>query len=68
MDREHIFSMIEAERHRQNEIHPRTKVEDMPLVLTEEFLEVLRAMQGEGDLEEELVQVAAVVVRWLEKF
>ena len=35
-------------------------------VLVEEIGEVGRALQGEGDLKEELIQVASVVVRWIE--
>jgi len=35
-------------------------------VLMEEVGEVGKAMQGDGDLQEELIQVAAVCVRWLE--
>lgn len=35
-------------------------------VLTEEFLEVVRALQGEGNLKEELVQTASVCCRFLE--
>jgi hypothetical protein len=41
---------------------------EMVVVLTEEFLEVVRALQGEGDLQEELIQTASVIVRWLENF
>jgi NTP pyrophosphatase (non-canonical NTP hydrolase) len=39
---------------------------DMLSVLIEEVGEVGKAMQGDGILEEELVQVAAVCVRFLE--
>lgn len=35
-------------------------------VLVEEVGEVARAMQGDGNLDDELVQVAAVCTRWLE--
>lgn len=35
-------------------------------VLTEEFLEVIRAFQGEGNIKDELVQTASVCVRILE--
>ena len=35
-------------------------------VLMEEIGEVAKALQGDGDLKEELVQSAAVCVRWLE--
>jgi hypothetical protein len=36
-------------------------------ILVEEIGEVARALQGEGDLKEELVQTASVCVRWLEQ-
>lgn len=35
-------------------------------VLVEEIGEVASALQGDGDLKEELVQVASCCVRWLE--
>lgn len=35
-------------------------------VLVEEIGEVASALQGDGDLREELIQVASVSVRWLE--
>lgn len=35
-------------------------------VLVEEIGEVAQALQGDGDLREELIQVASVSVRWLE--
>lgn len=35
-------------------------------ILVEEVGEVAKALQGEGDLKEELIQVASVVVRILE--
>ena len=35
-------------------------------VLMEEIGEVAKALQGDGDLKEELVHSAAVCVRWLE--
>lgn len=35
-------------------------------VLIEEIGEVGRALQGEGNLQEELIHVASVCVRWLE--
>jgi NTP pyrophosphatase (non-canonical NTP hydrolase) len=35
-------------------------------ILVEEMGEVGRALQGESDLAEELIHVAAVAVRWLE--
>jgi NTP pyrophosphatase (non-canonical NTP hydrolase) len=39
---------------------------DMMAVLIEEVGEVGKAMQGDGYLQDELIQVAAVCVRWLE--
>lgn len=39
---------------------------EMIVVLTEEFLEVVRALQGEGDVKEELIQTASVCIRILE--
>lgn len=39
---------------------------EMLSVLIEEVGEVGKAMQGDGSLTDELVQVAAVCVRWLE--
>lgn len=67
MDRERAIQEIIEERGRQESLHPWTTLEQMPIILTEEFLEVIRALQGEGDIEEELVHVAAVCMRWLEK-
>lgn len=84
MDRQVIFRLIDEERERQDIIHPIIKrkyddknVElianlidqtDFLAVAVEEIGEVARAMQGEGDLQEELVQLASVCVRWLEQF
>lgn len=39
---------------------------EMLAVLVEEIGEIARALQGEGNLEEEMIQAAAVIVRWLE--
>lgn len=83
INRVEIFRAIEAERERQDKLHPIIKskkhedpdvraVETMIFnneflaVLVEEFGEVGSALQGEGDLKEELIQVASVAVRWLE--
>jgi NTP pyrophosphatase (non-canonical NTP hydrolase) len=41
--------------------------EFMP-ILVEEVGEVGTALQGEGDLQEELIHVASVCVKWLENF
>lgn len=39
---------------------------DFLAVLIEEIGEVGKALQGEGDLKEELIQSASVCIRWLE--
>ena len=39
---------------------------DFLMVLIEEVGEVGTALQGDGDLQEELIQVASVCIRWLE--
>ena len=39
---------------------------DFLMILIEEVGEVGTALQGEGDLQEELIQVASVCIRWLE--
>ncbi len=39
---------------------------EMLAILVEEVGEVASAIQGDGDLAEELTHVAAVCVRWLE--
>lgn len=83
IERAEIFERIEAERARQDKLHPKPTVKesespeikaiahylwltDMLAVILEEVGEVGRALQGEGDLAEELTHVAAVAVRWLE--
>lgn len=40
---------------------------DLLAVLVEEVGEVAQACQGEGNLTEELIQVASVAIRWLEQ-
>jgi NTP pyrophosphatase (non-canonical NTP hydrolase) len=63
-----IFEAINAERARQNKKHPEFQKELRMAVLAEEVGEVGTALQT-GDLEnlrEELTQVAALAVRWLE--
>jgi hypothetical protein len=83
IDRAEIFRLIEQERARQENLHPKRNVKesesaevkaiahylwltDMLAVLIEEVGEVGKALQGEGNLKDELVQVAAVCSRWLE--
>jgi NTP pyrophosphatase (non-canonical NTP hydrolase) len=83
IERSEIFRLIEAERDRQDKLHPiiqKKKDDDndtiavkniistntLLAVLMEEIGEVAKALQGDGDLKEELVHSAAVCVRWLE--
>jgi NTP pyrophosphatase (non-canonical NTP hydrolase) len=68
---ETIHPMIKKKDHEDADVNAVTAMlfhNEMLAVLTEEFLEVVRAIQGEGSLREELVQVAAVCVRWLENY
>lgn len=67
MNREEILEQIIKERIRQDELHPNNELNDYLKILIEEVGEVGAALQGEGDLLEELVQVAAVVLRWIEE-
>lgn len=74
MTTSHIYTDIVAERNRQNNLFPR----DVPFwrdnnhiklaVLAEEFGEVARAVLEEDyeNLRDELIQTAAVCVKWLE--
>jgi NTP pyrophosphatase (non-canonical NTP hydrolase) len=68
MSRTDIMAAIFMERYRQNILHPDNQVEDMLPILIEEVGEVGAAIQHQDqpNLKEELVQVAAVCVRWLE--
>jgi NTP pyrophosphatase (non-canonical NTP hydrolase) len=61
-----IIDAIMQERIRQDEMHPWNKKTDKLAILIEEVGEIASAMQGDGDLEEELMQLASVCVRWLE--
>ena len=54
------------ERKRQDILHPNNDINDYFAILAEEILEVAKAIHGEGNLQEELIQVAAVCVRWVE--
>lgn len=66
--RDKIFTLISYERHRQDHLHPNFY---HPLaVLMEEVGEVAKELQEGADtsrLIEELTQVAAVAVRWIEQ-
>ena len=62
-----IFDAIIQERRRQDGLHQWSNRTNRLAVLMEEVGEVAMALQGEGFLEEELVQIAAVCIRWLEE-
>lgn len=68
MTREQALALIDIERQRQDRKHPEFQPELRMAVLAEETGEVGRALQNKdaANLREELVQVAAVAVRWLE--
>ena len=73
--RDRIYSQIEAERLRQDELwgEQRHTLDRWLTILVEEVGEVAKAIQGddpdrvEGEAEEELVQVAAVAVQIIER-
>lgn len=66
MNQVEIFNAIIRERKRQDILHPKNKRKDYPAIVMEELGEVGAAMQGDGDVKEELIHLASVVVRWLE--
>ena len=70
MTRDDIYKAIDLERHRQDRLHPTWPADARYAlsVLAEEFGEVAEALNDgrERGLRAELVQVAAVCVRWLE--
>lgn len=63
-----IIQKIEAERARQDHLHPHFPDPKRLAILMEEVGEVATALQNAdiNNLEEELIQVVAVGVRWLE--
>jgi NTP pyrophosphatase (non-canonical NTP hydrolase) len=67
MNQEIIIDAILEERRRQDRLHTWTNKTNRLAILAEEMGEIAAALQGEGSLEEELVQLAAVCVRWLEE-
>lgn len=69
LNREMIFRLIDAERLRQDARHPEWDEEKALAVLVEEVGEVAKALNEMDKVEliRELVQVAAVCVRWLEQ-
>lgn len=67
MNQDMIFDAIIQERLRQDRLHIWGNKTNRLAILIEEVGEIAQALQGEGSLEEELVQLAAVCVRWLEE-
>jgi NTP pyrophosphatase (non-canonical NTP hydrolase) len=61
-----IINRILRERSRQDKLHIWDAETNKMAVLAEELGEVAAAMQGQGILQDELVQLAAVAIRWLE--
>ena len=61
-----IINRILRERSRQDKLHIWDADTNKMAVLAEELGEVAAAMQGQGNLQDELVQLAAVAIRWLE--
>lgn len=71
MSRDEIFHKIEMERDRQDTLHPEWHGDTHGLVvLAEEFGEIAKALyeNDKQELKDEIIQVAAVCVRWLENF
>lgn len=66
MDRTDIMAAIFMERYRQNALHPNNQPGDYLAIVAEELGEVAAALQGDGVLKDELIQLAASTVRWLE--
>ena len=70
MERAELYAEIEAERQRQDAKHgPVHRDRQMPVILMEEVGEAARAVLEDDParLREELVQVAAVAVQWIEQ-
>lgn len=66
---EQIHPLPAVRNHHDPEIMAMQKyiqTQELLAVLIEEVGEVGRALQGENNLEEELIQVASVCIRWLE--
>lgn len=69
MNKEIIFDALDLERARQDLLHEWSQKTNRFAVLVEEVGEIGAALQepNQGNLEEELVQLAAVCIRWLEE-
>lgn len=68
MSRTDIMAAIFIERYRQEALHPGNKKEDYLPIMIEEVGEIGTALQNRDvdNLKDELVQLCAVCVRWLE--
>jgi NTP pyrophosphatase (non-canonical NTP hydrolase) len=70
LKRQEIFELINRERSRQEQLHPKWfNINEMSLsILAEEFGEVAKAINDcdYENLQDELVQVISVCFRWLE--
>jgi NTP pyrophosphatase (non-canonical NTP hydrolase) len=66
-EQETIIDAILQERIRQDSLHEWDKKTNRLAILVEEVGEIASALQGDGDLEDELIQLASVCVRWLEE-
>jgi NTP pyrophosphatase (non-canonical NTP hydrolase) len=66
MNQVDILNAIIKERKRQDWLHPNNRKADYLAIMIEEVGEVGKALQGDGILKEELIQLAATCVRWLE--
>lgn len=69
MNQVNILNAILKERVRQNVLHPNNKKSDYLAILIEEVGEVAKAIQEKNieQQKEELIQLAAVTMRWLEE-
>jgi NTP pyrophosphatase (non-canonical NTP hydrolase) len=67
MNQRDIIDRIINERKRQDILHPNNKNADYLAILIEEVGEVGKALQGDGNMIDEIIQIAAVCVRWLEE-
>jgi NTP pyrophosphatase (non-canonical NTP hydrolase) len=67
MNQADIFERIKQERLRQDKLHPNNNQDSYLAIMIEEVGEVGAALQGDGILIDEIVQLAAVCVRWLEE-
>jgi NTP pyrophosphatase (non-canonical NTP hydrolase) len=68
MIQEMIIKKIISERERQDILHKDNRLDDYLSILIEEIGEVAKAIQSNDidNLKEELIQSAAVIIRWLE--